>query len=438
MTWLAPGAFAAMILLAGPMVVHLLARRHARRLVFPATHFVRATQAAAVALRRPSDIGLLLLRLAIVASAVLGAAQPFVMTPWRLARWNARVSRAVVVDTSRSMVAAGAGGAPAGDVAARLADQEMAGVFAARRLHAEVLADGVERAVRWLRAAPLSRRELVVISDFQLGALDERALTAIPPEIGIRLIRAGAQPATRRATSPPVEGWRGGIWQATTTIDAAGTRVSWVRGGNAGSPGWLSVMASPADAAAAGRARRAATAFGVTAGDNGRRILVRFAGAAPLVPPAQPIRSAWIGSAALALRHSDLLRDAETGMDGRVRVSERDDVMVVDAPVSASALGAPAVVRAALLAVRPPAITDADTETATVPDADLSRWRRDAAPAAGSTLPIAGDRDPSAAVSMETDGRWAWALTLVLIAVEGHARRVRGHAAEREAHADAA
>src|SRR4030095_11597275 len=71
MTWLAPGAFAALALVAGPVLVHLLAPRNARRLIFPATHFVRATQSAAVRLRRPSDIGLLLLRLAIVATAVL-------------------------------------------------------------------------------------------------------------------------------------------------------------------------------------------------------------------------------------------------------------------------------------------------------------------------------------------------------------------------------
>src|SRR5438876_4361135 len=109
MIWLTPGAFAALVLLAGPMAVHLLARRQARRVVFPAVHFVRATNAAAVTLRRPSDIGLLLLRLAIVAVAVVAAARPLVMTPWRLARWNARVSRVVVLDTSRSMSATDAG-----------------------------------------------------------------------------------------------------------------------------------------------------------------------------------------------------------------------------------------------------------------------------------------------------------------------------------------
>ena len=104
MTWPRRGAFAGLLLLAGPVLVHLLAAaERAAACMFPATHFVRATRAAAVRLRRPSDIGLLLLRLAIVAAAVLAAAQPLVLTPWRLAQWNTRVSRAVIVETSRGL-----------------------------------------------------------------------------------------------------------------------------------------------------------------------------------------------------------------------------------------------------------------------------------------------------------------------------------------------
>ena len=55
---LAPWALAGDVLLAGPVVVHMLLRRNARRVMFPATHFLLATQAAAVRFRRPSDIGL--------------------------------------------------------------------------------------------------------------------------------------------------------------------------------------------------------------------------------------------------------------------------------------------------------------------------------------------------------------------------------------------
>ena len=82
--WLTPGALAAFALLAVPVIVHLLARRNARRLVFPATAFVRATKAAAVRLRRPTDLGLLSVRLGALALAVLAGAHPVVVTRWRM------------------------------------------------------------------------------------------------------------------------------------------------------------------------------------------------------------------------------------------------------------------------------------------------------------------------------------------------------------------
>jgi hypothetical protein len=416
MIWLAPGAFAALLLLAGPIAIHLLLRRNARRLKFPATHFVRAMPAAAVRLRRPSDIGLLLLRLAIVAVAVLAAARPLIVTPWRLAQWNARVSRAVVVDTSRSM--------SSNDVAARLADQEGTNAFRARRLDTPVLPDGIARAVDWLQSAAPSRRAIVVISDFQRGSVDEDTLKRIPADVGIRLIRAGAQPETRRAESPAVEGWRDGVWQATATIDAAGTRATWIRRGDVAAPGWVTIAASSADATTADQALRAATARGVPVGNAGRRLLVRFVGADPLVPPAQPVQSAWIASAALALGRSDLLREVEPA----VTVLERDGVMVVDAPIPASALAAPAVIRAALLAVRPPVIVDGEEEVVAISDADLARWRREPAPVTALADPRADDGD----------SRWLWAIALALLAAEGYLRRIQHRGSERERYADAA
>lgn len=420
MTWLVPGAFAALALLAGPVIVHLLARRNARRVIFPATHFVRTAQSAAVRFRRPSDVGLLLLRLAIVMAAVLAAAQPLVLTPWRLARWNARVSRAVVVDASRGLASP--------DVASRLADQEGANAFATRRFTTANLADGLERAAKWLEGVPPSRREVIVMSDFQVGALDEKDFAAIPADVGIRLVRAGVQPATRSVTSPPIEGWRGGVWQASTAIDAAGTRASWTRTGAATVPSWISVSAIPADAPAADRALRAAVSLGVPPGDSGHRVLVRFANAPALASPAETVRTPWIAAATIALQHSSLLVDLEP-----VKVSERGGVMIVDAPSPATGLNAPAVVRAALLAVRPLAIVSPQAEVRTYPDTDLARWRRDSAPVTRSAIPVADD----------SDARWLWLLALILVGLESRIRRVRrrdGHApaSDGEVHADAA
>jgi hypothetical protein len=117
MIWTAPWALAGLLLLAGPLLVHMLLRRNARRLIFPTTRFLPRTRASAVRFRRPSDVGLLILRAGIVLAAVLACAQPVLLSSWRTARWNQRTARAVVVDTSRSV--------PSTPETARLADQEL-------------------------------------------------------------------------------------------------------------------------------------------------------------------------------------------------------------------------------------------------------------------------------------------------------------------------
>jgi hypothetical protein len=193
-------------------------------------------------------------------------------------------------------------------------------------------------------------------------------------------------------------------------------------------PSWISVAAASAHAAAADRALRAALSPGVAAGDDRHRVLVRFAGANPLAPAGEPVRSPWIAAAALALQHSDLLRGAEP-----VAVSERDGVMIVDTPITGAGLTAPAVVRAALLAVRPETIVDPQTEIAALTDHELARWRRESAPVTRSALPLADD----------SDGRWVWLLALALLGLESRVRRVsrrqgQARSADGVVHVDAA
>ena len=108
---------------------------------------------------------------------------------------------------------------------------------------------------------------------------------------------------------------------------------------------------------------------------------------------------------------------------------------MVDAPIPATAPAAPAVIRAALLAVRPAAIVDGEEEVVTVSDADLARWRRDPAPVTRSANPRGDDGD----------GRWLWGLALALMFVEARIRGIRlraardgGQAPEGETRADAA
>jgi hypothetical protein len=415
--WLVPWAFAALALLAGPVLVHMLLRRHARRVVFPATHLLTATRAAAVRFRRPSDAGLLLVRLLIVAAAVAASARPLFLTPWRISQWDARTSRAVVVDTSRGM--------PAPDIAAALAQQEMNAAFSAQRYAGEDVREAIGRAAEWIAVAPPSRREIVVISHFPRGVLDADAIAGIPPDVGVRLVRAGSPRTERSLTPPPADGWRGAAWQPSLSIDADHTRVTWTRQRDTAPPSWLIPVAVPADAPAAERALRAAASFGVAAGDAGRRAAVVFRGGRYDGNTPQPVRTPWMVPAVLALRDSRLLREAATD----VTTGESDGVLVVSTDVAATSAAAPAVLRAVMLAVRPAPLADAAAETVTLPDSDLAAWGRAAAPVTGRV----------GLVVDEGDARWFWMAALILLLVEGWVRRTpRGQRREEVVHADAA
>ena len=179
--WQTAAALWALPLTALPVVIHLLRMHRAERRPFPSLRFVRASQTAAVRVQAPSDLLLMLLRMTAVALAVVAAAGPVLVTSGRAAGWNARTSRAVVVDVSESM--RGDAGAQS---AARLADEaaraEMTASAYAQRIDARDLGAGVARGRAWLETVPPSQREVVVISDFQRGAISrtEPAVASVP------------------------------------------------------------------------------------------------------------------------------------------------------------------------------------------------------------------------------------------------------------------
>jgi Aerotolerance regulator N-terminal len=408
MIWNHPAALAGLALVALPVLVHLLVRRHAARVMFPAMRFVPAVRAAAVRLRAPSDLMLLLLRAGIVVAAVLATAQPLLMTAARERAWASRIARAVVVDTSPSV--------PAG-VASRMAEQAGAGAFVSRRIASPDLRDAMRRAIEWLDTAPAATREIVVVSDFQRGAIDEADLLGVPATTGVGLLRAA--PPNARTGGGTIDGWGSARWNAVVMLDAVSTQVTWTRAGETGSTG-LTVRASADDRVAAERAASAARSFGVSAGEGLTPVEVSFAGAGTSAGTAAV--TPWIASAAMALHASPLL--AETGAD--VETGERAGVFTVRTTLPASSPLAPAVIRAAVVAAAP-VLIDPEAETAAIDDAVLSRWRRTPAPIA-SGLPR----------SDESDGRWFWALALALLIVETLVRQRGAVARDREVHADAA
>jgi hypothetical protein len=406
MIWNAPLALAALALVVGPLLVHLLVRQHAARVLYPAMRFVPGVRAAAVRMRRPSDVALLVLRLAIVAAAALAVAQPVFVTAERQRGWAARVTRAVVVDTSASVPAAAAG---------EIAVREMAGAFVAEQFPSPDVRDGLRRAIEWLSTTPASQREVSIVSDFQAGAVERGDLTDVPPEIGIRLARAGP-PSPPRVTPIAVDGWRQGRWLPSIAFTALGTEATWRRETDAAIPP-VDVLAPEADLPAARRALAAALAEGMRVAPA-RRIEIAFAGTATSDPGAPS--TAWIASAAIALQRSDLAAATRASLVA----GERDGVLAVRTSLSASSPLAPAAVRAVVAAASDP-VADRELEPRALDDGVLSAWRRAPSATAAGVPPD------------QSDGRWLWALALALLAVETVVRRRRSESAA-EVHADAA
>jgi hypothetical protein len=402
--FLAPWAAVGAVLLAGPLLVHMLLRRNARHVVFPATRFLIETRAAAVRLRQPSDIALLLVRLGIVTAAIVAAARPLLLTPRRLAQWDARIIRAVVIDTTAITDSNSAG--------ARLAEQELRSAFRATRFSATGLPDALERASAWLADAPPGRREIVIVSAFQRGVIDRGDLDVVPPAVGIRTVRAGSPAESRDARLPTISGFRGSEWQPSIHVEAAATGVTWTRSAQAKPLSWLSTSQAHGEDNAASRAVHAAVSAGVASGDERRRVRVRFAGAPAESTPRASVRTQWMVDATLALRRSGLLRQTNAS----ITTVEHDGELVVETSARATSVDAPAVVRAVVLAVRPATIAERNAEVVTIPDAELARWRRDPRPFTPSRdgAPLGDGSD--------SDAKWFWALALALLGLDGWLR----------------
>jgi len=414
--WTIPWALAGLALVAGPILVHMLMRRNARRIVFPTTRFLLETRAAAVRFRAPSDVGLLILRAAIVVAAVLAAAQPVLLAAWRTKQWDRRVARAVVVDESRSRLSAAPDVEP-------LIRQEL-DAFVSSRFAGSDLREQVARASEWLARTPPARRELVILSDFQRGAIDARTIDAVPGAIGVRFIRAGVQPQSREIMMPRISGWRGSAWQPSATLQADRVDARWTRVEQAAPPTWLTTSQPDADTAAAARALAAAASFGVPPVDDKQRITVAFGGAPSTAGAA--ITTPWMLGTMLALRQSGLLRESGAPVAG----TERDGVLIVRTEMHASSPAAPAIVRAVMLAASRGDFADRELEVVTIPDVDLAAWRRDSAPVSAPGNSVASDG---------SEARVLWAAALILLGIETWLRRRAGQAqAQEDRHAHAA
>jgi Aerotolerance regulator N-terminal len=461
--WQHPAALWALPLAAAPIIIHLLRMHRADRVLFPSLRFVRHSHTAAVRLQHPSEWWLIVLRMSALALAIAALAGPIVVSPSRVAGWNLATARAVVVDVSDSMnVAAPDGRAPAG-LAAEAADAERKTSTCVRQIDTRDLAAGVARARAWLESAPPARKEIVVISDFQRGALNEAedgrgpAVLALPDTVGLRLVAVGRP--TDRQMVPGVDllgagavGGRAqiiGLSRETTelTIAPAVTRESTgLRILSRSDPGVI---------------LRTVAAAGAPAGSPEEPILIRFAEAEAPGPPAgvEPVRAAWMLRALLRFQNDQEMRAAAASVqsagpltgslerptgpwfvaagDARgkplVTAAAVGRELVLDVAASPESLFAATVVRGILTSRRSTA-DYAEREIARIDQATLAASNRPPPPVDVPDGPAARAFWRSVDA---TDARWCWIAVLAVLGVEQWLR-ARRRSPEADAEVDRA
>jgi len=397
MVWLHPTVLIGLIALAIPIAIHLLRRRHVRPMVVPTLRFIQASNRSAVRLRRISDPLLLLIRAGIIVSAVLALARPLWLTNARIAAWGGRTARAVIVDSSES--------------AARSANRdviadELATATPGRSLETPDLARGIRRAAAWLEAAPPVRREIVIVSDFQRGAIDERALADVPKEIGIRFLRT-----KDRLDPPAIKGIAildgEASFTALPAIEDSGTRVEYSK--RSVQPTGLRILA-PSGAAAISSLWRIVATAGAYAPDMEQPMTIHFDAPASESAVDVSVGDWTFGTAQRLLRATGDLRIP-------IRVSRARGSLLVRAQVDAKSLAAARVVQAALDS-RVPIEHFQESEPERIEEATLARWTREPAPP-----------DPTRwRRTDESDGRWMWTAALLFMGLESYLRRGPGRA----------
>ena len=451
MIWQNPWAWLGLLALAVPVLIHLLGRRSARIRKFPTLRFISASQLMATRWTRPSDLALLAVRLGIIAASVAALADPLLLTAGRERGRGRSVARAIIVDTSESMMRASRprrGGDRAMDRARAESERLASDASTSVILQTAAPAGALPGAVGWL-GTQRGRREVVVISDFQTGTIDLADLAVIPGDIGVGLMRIDVEPrgalevAMRQGSADII---------ARVTADSVRTDVEWtLRGQVAASDGdAVVILAGAGERARADAARDAALTVSAAVPAVGRPIAIvyrQYEQRDRLVRDAKPLSLAWEGDIVARLRGDSMLLTAastadvaaDSGIDqtvsgsqfvvvartaaGRpVALAAHGSVDGVDRLLLFSRADAGSLASAALIAATMRASTVepvvGELEPATIPPQTLEAWRR---PAASGRASMSTRDDAS-------DGRWFWMLALVLLGIETWMRRARREA----------
>jgi hypothetical protein len=422
--WLNPLALAGLALAALPVLIHLLQRHRAVRVPFPTLRFLRDSRAAAVRIRSLSDPWLLVVRVAIIAVAALAAAQPDLVTPWQRLRQDRLLARAIVVDAS-----------PSANVFNREREEAVAverRADAVLELRSERVGSSLCQAARALRAGLVARHEIVVISDFQHGTINDAEISCVPAYVGLRFVRIGDKRPGTTSVSLAGLSTDGRRTEQRVEFEGPQTKVT-ISEREAGEALLPRIVASPNDTAAVTQLRRAASRAGTPALPADRPMTFIFPGGP--TPAATPLRVPWMIAAVVAARGDALLlQAAASSRDAGISMPSPPWTPVVRSPagetlISAAAEGQALIVSVsgspsevlALAAIRAFLTAAAATpdwrelEVESIPESQLTSWTRTAGP-------IPDERFRS---TPPGDARWLWALALALLSVEWIVRRAR-------------
>jgi len=416
-----PWAWIGALALALPIAVHLLRRHRATRRAFPTLRFLPEARVVAVRRHRPTDVSLMIVRLLVVAAAIVALAQPI----WRdrasdSAAASSALARAVVVDRAMSQGPPSVGGeAATTQVVVETAD----------------LRAGLASAIGWI-ARQSGRREVVIVSAFPLGSLAAADVAAVPAGVGIRFVQVPAATGPQPVGLPLSRGAATRGLSPHLTVAPGETSVTWAEV-DAAAPSTIDWRVTPEDASGLAAATGAALDVGVPALANDRPVTIALPDAperATLVAGARPVDQPWMFDIVRALAANATLASAASAAHAERRpisaaltpvVRDPDDAVLLAAGSvggSASRLLLISNARAATVFTAALAIAVSDAARATPwsafePDSiardELTRWERPIAPASNVESPTSG----------APFGRWLWIAALVWIAVETWWRR---------------
>ncbi len=462
MIWQQPWAWVGVLAIAAPILIHLLGLGRSPRQRFPTLRFFDATRLAPTRRTQVHDPWLLLLRVAMFVAAVAALAQPLYRSGDRERAYAQSLARVVVLDTSASVQRAGALDSARRLAASLVVEADVGHVLETAR--PSLVLDG---AIAWL-GLQSQRRELVLLSDFQRGAIDTVALRRVPAETGVRLQRIADSARQFPIASEHHFGTRA-VRAVVSRADSGFTtytQVEWTSRALTDSAAWVSVrvlagnterdavraaldashtvganLVSLQDSAVA-RDRATSNAITIVTPESPQR--------ASIVAAARTPREPWMFQAIAALRSNPVLQDIaraerlpvnRDSVVGLVVVYGADDqaavwaaeaqvegrsTLVLVARAPAQSVTMPALLAAARAVTAPP-LTMAELEPEQLGIEVLTRLSREPA----TTLRGGVSGGLGASAERASDGRWLWLLVLVLLGAEALLRR-RVHTRRRD------